>query len=52
MPHLLKESITLQSTTDHSGSEEVKKRLTMIDVGNHRHVPDVVFFVHDPLQLV
>jgi hypothetical protein len=25
---------------------------TMIDMGNHRHIPDVVFFVHDPPQLV
>jgi hypothetical protein len=24
----------------------------MIHVSNHRHIPDVVFFVHDPPQLV
>jgi hypothetical protein len=24
----------------------------MIDMGNHRHIPDIVFFVHNPPQLV
>jgi hypothetical protein len=25
---------------------------TMIDMGNHRHIPDIVFFVHNPPQLL
>jgi hypothetical protein len=25
---------------------------TMIDMGNHKHIPDIVFFVHNPPQLV
>jgi hypothetical protein len=29
-----------------------EKLHTMIDMGNHRHIPVIVFFVHIPLQLV
>jgi hypothetical protein len=51
-PQRIDNSAINNATIDHSGREEAKKRLTMINVGNHRHVPDVVFFVHDPPQLV
>jgi hypothetical protein len=50
-PQRIDNSAINNATIDHSGREEAKKRLTMINMGNHRHVPDVVFFVHDPPQL-
>jgi hypothetical protein len=37
-------------TTPHARVDE--NEVTMINVGNHRHVPDVMFFVHNSPQLI
>jgi hypothetical protein len=41
---------THKETTPQARVEE--NEVTMINVGNHRHVPDIMFFVHNSPQFI